>query len=338
MTRNQTLNGEKTAKGELAGPDATLRTTPPRSPCCAASRESSAPPQPEPPPAAALGSTEGMVPLSGGEFLMGTDEEIGYASDGEGPARRVHVDPFWIDPLAVTNSRFAEFVAATGYITEAERFGWSFVFIGLLPDDTPAARAAPPAPWWRQVYGADWRHPEGPASGIDERLDHPVLHVSWNDALAYCRWAGKRLPTEAEWEYAARGGLEGKRYPWGDDLAPKGKYRCNIWQGTFPTKNTLKDGFFGAAPVTAFPANGFGLHNMCGNAWEWCSDWFSPSFHTEGPRDNPAGPPSGTHRAMRGGSYLCHHSYCFRYRVAARSANTPDSSTGNLGFRCARNA
>jgi formylglycine-generating enzyme len=279
-----------------------------------------------------------MVRLPGGEFLMGAEEEVGYPSDGERPVRRVRVDPFWIDPVAVTNARFMEFVAATGYVTEAEQFGWSFVFVGLLPDGTPAGRAAPPAPWWRQVYGADWRHPEGPASGIDERPDHPVLHVSWNDAAAYCRWAGKRLPTEAEWEYAARGGLEGKRYPWGDDLAPKGKYRCNIWQGTFPIKNTLKDGFFGTAPASAFPPNGFGLYNMCGNAWEWCSDWFSSSFHADGPLDNPTGPPSGTHRAMRGGSYLCHHSYCFRYRVAARSANTPDSSTGNLGFRCARNA
>ncbi len=289
-------------------------------------------------PGAALGSTDGMVLLPGGPFLMGTASREGYPDDGEGPVRKVRLDGFWIDRLAVSNARFGEFVAATGFTTEAERFGWSFVFGGLLPDDFPATRGVADAPWWRQVLGADWRHPEGPQSGIEGRIEHPVLHVSWNDAVAYCRWAGTRLPTEAEWEYAARGGLEQQRYPWGDKLNPDGEHRMNVWQGSFPTRNTAEDGHVGTAPVDAYGPNGYGLHNMTGNAWEWCADWFDPKFHVKGPRDNPLGPPGGDRKVMRGGSYLCHRSYCFRYRVAARSANTPDSSTGNLGFRCVRDA
>jgi formylglycine-generating enzyme len=186
--------------------------------------------------------------------------------------------------------------------------------------------------------GASWRRPEGPGSDLAGRGDHPVVHVSWNDARAYCDWAGLRLPTEAEWEFAARGGLEGKRLPWGDELTPGGVWRSNIWQGTFPTHNTAEDGYVGTAPVDAFPPNGFGLHNASGNVWEWCADWFHPTFHRNGPTDNPTGPPAGQARVIRGGSYMCHDSYCNRYRVAARSSNTPDSSTGNMGFRCARDA
>jgi sulfatase modifying factor 1 len=288
--------------------------------------------------AAGLGSTQGMALVPGGEFLMGTDSREGYPADGEGPARKISLRPFWIDTLAVSNARFAEFVEAVAYVTEAERFGWSFVFGGFLPDDFPPTRGVADAPWWRQVHGANWRHPEGPQSSIADRMNHPVVHLSWNDALSYCRWAGKRLPSEAEWEYAARGGLEQQRYPWGSQLTPNGEHRMNVWQGKFPQVDTAQDGYRGAAPVGEFPSNGYGLHNMTGNVWEWCADWFSATFHRQGARDNPAGPPSGERKVMRGGSYLCHRSYCFRYRVAARSSNTPDSSTGNLGFRCVRDA
>jgi formylglycine-generating enzyme required for sulfatase activity len=250
--------------------------------------------------------------------------------------RRVRVDPFWIDARAVTNDEFAHFTEEAEYVTEAERFGWSFVFAGLLPDDFPPTRSVAQAPWWRQVEGADWRRPEGPQSDFDGRGDHPVLHVSWNDAQAYCAWAGKRLATEAEWEFAARGGLEGMPFPWGDELEPGGEHRMNVWQGSFPRQNTRADGFLGTCPVDAFEPNAFGLYNTTGNVWEWCSDWFSPDYHTRDSRTNPAGPRRGTHRTTRGGSYLCHASYCRRYRVSARNAPTPDSSTGNIGFRCAR--
>lgn len=276
-----------------------------------------------------------MVLLPGGAFLMGSEEAEGYAADGEGPVRRVHVDPFWIDSRAVSNARFAAFVEAAGYVTDAERYGWSFVFGGLLAADFPPTRGVAQAPWWRQVRGASWRHPEGPHSDVGARLDHPVVHVSWGDVRAYCRWAGVRLPTEAEWEFAARGGLEQQRFPWGEALTPDGEHRMNVWQGQFPTLNTCEDGYYGTAPVDAYVPNGYGLYNMCGNVWEWCADWFSASHPLHGP---PRGPASGVQRVLRGGSYLCHHSYCYRYRVSARSANAPDSTTGNLGFRCVRDA
>lgn len=283
------------------------------------------------------GDAAPMLSLPGGAFLMGTDEHIGYLADGEGPAREVRLEAFDVDPVAVSNRRFSAFVEATGYVTDAERCGWSFVFAGLLPDDFEETSAVAAAPWWRQVWGASFRHPEGPQSDLSERLEHPVVHVSHDDALAFCAWAGARLPTEAEWEYAARGGLEQRRYPWGDELTPGGEQRCNIWQGEFPVHNSLDDGYYGTAPVDAYAPNGFGLYNVSGNVWEWCDDWFSPRPDMVA-TTNPQGPLWGEYRVMRGGSYLCHESYCFRYRVAARSANTPNSSTGNLGFRCAANA
>lgn len=310
--------------------------------CCAARREgpgTAEPQQPEAASTAVEASTEGMVRLEGGSFLMGTDSDEGFPEDGEGPVREVRVDPFYIDVHHVTNAEFEAFVEATGYVTEAETYGWSFVFQDFVPEKR--ARRAPRvrnAPWWCKIDDACWKWPEGRGSHIGHRKNHPVVHVTWNDAVAYCEWAGKRLPTEAEWEHAARGGLVQKRFPWGDTLVPDGKHRCNIWQGTFPDHNTVEDGYRGTSPVEAFPPNAYGLYDVAGNAWEWCSDWFSPDHHIDGPRENPTGPPKGTAKVMRGGSYLCHRSYCNRYRVAARSANTPDSSTGNLGFRCAMDA
>ncbi|MEK3910284.1 formylglycine-generating enzyme family protein [Paenibacillus sp. FSL H7-0331] len=281
--------------------------------------------------------SEGMILLEGGTFLMGTDDAEGFPSDGEGPIRSVTVSPFHISPYTVTNAEYKQFVDATGYKTEAEQFGWSFVFHLLISKETASKvkQMVQKTPWWWSVEGAYWLQPEGPDSTIEDRLDHPVVHVSWNDATAYCQWTGKRLLTEAEWEYAARGGLVQKKYAWGDILKPDGKHMCNIWQGKFPDKNNASDGYIGTAPVNAFPPNGYGLYQTAGNVWEWCKDWFSKDFHLRETRVNPKGPTTGQARVMRGGSYLCHKSYCNRYRVAARTGNTPDSSSGNTGFRCA---
>jgi sulfatase modifying factor 1 len=273
-------------------------------------------------------SLEGMVAVPGGSFRMGSDDRWAYPADGETPCQ-VEVAAFAIDACAVSNALFAEFAAGTGYVTEAERFGWSFVFGGLLPDDFPPTRGVAAAPWWRQVHGSDWRHPEGPHSGVDDRPGHPVVHVSFNDALAYCAWAGKRLPGEAEWELAARGGIAGAAFPWGDEREPGGEHRMNVWQGSFPDANSLGDGYYGTCPVDAFPPNGLGLFNATGNVWEWTADRFSASVRA---------PVTGDRRVQKGGSYLCHDSYCRRYRVAARQGNEPDSSAGNLGFRCAADA
>ncbi len=273
--------------------------------------------------------------VPGGLFRMGSEDPFAYPADGEGPAHEVSLRPFLIDRYVVSNDRFATFAAATAYVTDAERWGWSFVFGGLLLGDFPPTRSVAEAPWWRQVEGAQWRHPEGPPSNLEGRGEHPVVHVSHNDALAYCAWARVRLPTEAEWEFAARGGLDGRAFPWGDDREPAGQHRMNVWQGDFPTRNTAEDGYLGTAPVDAFPPNGFGLYNMTGNVWEWTADWFDPGWYRVSPQENPCGPPSGSHRVTRGGSYICHASYCRRYRVSARGANMPDDATGNIGFRVA---
>lgn len=281
---------------------------------------------------------ENMIDLPGGTFLMGTDYAEAFPDDGEGPVRAITLSSFRIDRYPVTNAVFSRFIEETGYRTEAEHFGWSFVFWAHIPasrlnelvEDTVAA-----APWWCKVPGGTWRSPEGPGSTIAGREQHPVVHVSWNDAQAYCQWSGQRLPTEAEWEYAARGGLEQKLYPWGDQLRPQGEHRCNIWQGEFPRHDTGEDGYAGTCPVDAFPPNGFGLYSASGNTWEWCADWFDAAFHATADRTDPQGPATGTARVTKGGSFLCHKSYCNRYRVAARTSNTPDSSTSHIGFRCA---
>jgi len=307
--------------------------------CCAASRNNFGSMKSEPMlQKSEVDSIEKMIELKGGKFLMGTDDKEGFIEDGEGPVREITLNPFYIGEATVTNLQFSEFVKATGYITEAERFGWSFVFIGLLAekDKEKDFQVAAQTPWWCAFPGAKWNQPEGADSQITDRMNHPVVHVSWNDAMSYCQWSHKRLPTEAEWEYAARGGLVQKRFPWGDDLMQDNMHHCNIWQGSFPDYNSMEDGYLATAPAKSFVPNNFGLYNTSGNVWEWCNDWFSADFHKNGPAVNPGGPTGGQAKVMRGGSFLCHRSYCNRYRVAARSKNTPDSSCSNIGFRCAK--
>ena len=286
-------------------------------------------------PRATAGSLESMVRLEGGPFRMGSESAESFPTDGEGPVRQVTLSAFCISKYAVTNEQFAGFARKAGYRTEAECFGWSFVFRNHVPEPLRGP-SMPGTPWWVRVDGADWAHPEGPDSSVGDRPHHPAVHVSWNDALAYCAWAGYRLPTEAEWEYAARGGPDQKTYPWGDELTPEGRHMCNIWQGTFPDADLGEDGFTTAAPVDSFAPNGFGLFNAIGNTWEWCADYFDPFWHVDAARRDPVGPPSGITRVMKGGSYLCHESYCRRYRNAARAGTSPDTSTGHIGFRVAR--
>ena len=278
-----------------------------------------------------------MVEIPAGTFVMGSVDHLSYSGDGEGPLREIELTAFAIDACAVSNAEFATFVDETGYQTESELIGWSFVFAGLLPDDFPPTRGVSDAPWWRQVEGASWRNPEGPDSDIATRLDHPVVHISWNDARAYARWAGKSLPTEAQWERASRGGLESQPYPWGSELNPDGEHRMNVWQGVFPSENSNADGWYATCPVDAYEPNAFGLFNTTGNVWEWCADWFD-IFHDASDVRNPVGPPDGDLKVLKGGSFLCHESYCLRYRTAARLALTPDSATSNSGFRCVRSA
>lgn len=309
--------------------------------CCGPARDQAAP---------STGATVGAgatapvdrawAAVPAGVFTMGTDDPRGYAADGEGPPHEVELAAYDVAVHAVTNDDFARFVDATGYRTTAEEAGDSFVFAGLLPDDFPPTQGVAAAPWWRLVPGASWRHPEGPQSDLGGRGDHPVVHVSWYDSQAYAAWSGTRLPTEAEWERAARGGRHQQHYPWGEEREPGGEHRMNTWQGDFPRHDLgLEeggDGWVGTCPVGTFPPNDLGLHEVTGNVWEWCADWFDPQWYAVSPRHSPAGPPEGQAKVMRGGSYLCHDSYCWRYRVDARSSNTPDSSTGNLGFRVAR--
>jgi len=266
-----------------------------------------------------------MVLVAGGEVLVGTNDDIGYPADAETPVRADTLSPYWIGTTAVTNAQFADFMSDTSYQTDAERYGWSFVFHLFVPPMVQAsAQRVAGVEWWVQVYGATWLAPTGPGSDVED--DHPVVHVSWRDAAAYAQWAGARLPRETEWEHAAAGGLETPRYPWGNEFPAGSEARANIFEGEFPGSNTGEDGHIGTAPVDAFEPNGYGLYNMVGNVWEWTNDWWG----TE-----PRAPESGKTRVMKGGSYLCHDSYCNRYRIAARTSNTPDSSTGNTGFRLA---
>ncbi|PQZ94708.1 sulfatase modifying factor 1 (C-alpha-formyglycine- generating enzyme 1) [Arthrobacter sp. MYb227] len=284
-------------------------------------------------------NTKGQLLLPGGSFTMGDHFDEGYPADGETPVHPVELAPFHIDTTAVTNSEFAKFIKDTGYLTDSERYGSSAVFhLAVAARRADVLNQLHSTPWWLTIRGADWKHPEGPLSSIGDKPNHPVTHVSWADAQAYAAWAGKRLPTEAEWEFAARGGLSGARYAWGNELTPRGHWRCNIWQGQFPAQNTEADGYLTTAPVKSYRPNGFGLYNTAGNVWEWCVDRFDPRYYQHSPVQNPQGPKEGESRVMRGGSFLCHDSYCNRYRVAARSSNTPDSASANVGFRCANDA
>ncbi len=292
---------------------------------------------------------EGMVWVPGGAFWMGADDTS--MTDAK-PVHEVSVTGFWIDRTEVTNRKFAGFVKATGYITVAERKPDAKDYPGAPPEKLvpgsivftpPAGRVSldDPSAWWSYVPGASWRHPDGPASTIDGKDDHPVVQICFYDAQAYASWAGKRLPTEAEWEYAARGKRARSRYVWGDDRLPGGKWQANIWEGTFPDQDTAQDGFARTAPVGSFPANGFGLFDMAGNVWEWCSDWYRPRYETS-PRDNPVGPsssydpdePNVPKRVQRGGSFLCSDQYCTRYLPGARGRGAPDSGLSHLGLRC----
>jgi len=296
--------------------------------------------------------------IEGGEFTMGS---LDFYSE-EAPLARVRLKDFWIDETPVTNRQFAAFVAATGHVTHAELPPDPKLYPGILPGMDRAGSLVfhkspvpigtdDPSQWWSFAFGADWRHPTGPDSSLGGLEDHPVVHVAWSDAAAYAKWAGKDLPTEAEWEYAARGGLDGKAYAWGDELAPGGAMLANYWQGLFPFANTLEDGWERTSPVGTYPANGYGLHDMIGNVWEWTRDWWQsnrkkaagccampdPRGGTLKQSLDPAQPQLRIGRkVMKGGSHLCAANYCQRYRPAARHAETIDTSTGHIGFRCVR--
>ncbi|WP_394437030.1 formylglycine-generating enzyme family protein [Sphingobium naphthae] len=273
------------------------------------------------------------ISVPAGTYRLGGEDDDANPQDGEGPVRNVLLSDFAIAATTVTNGQFEAFVKATGYRTEAESIGWSFVFHDLVsPTARKRGKRVDGLNWWIAVDAACWRWPGGRGSHIADRRDHPVVHISWNDAVAYCMWSGTRLPTEAQWEAAARGGLVGAKFPWGDELSPEGRHMCNVWQGRFPVEDSAQDGFHGTSPVRSFPPNGYGLYDMAGNVWEWCADWFGTNPATRAGLD-PVGPATGTARVMRGGSFLCHESYCNRYRVAARTSNEPDSASSNIGFR-----
>ena len=306
--------------------------------CCAPSAERSSLRYARVPTSARGEHSVEQATVPAGCFLMGDAQGDGLPFDGERPVHEVDVDAFTIDVTTVTVADFARFTSDTGYRSDAEHFGSSSVFHSAVQAvDDDIVGFSPRAPWWWEVRGADWRHPAGPRSTVEGLDDHPVVHVSWNDAQAYCAWAGRRLPTEAEWEKASRGGLQSARYPWGDDLLDEdSRWRANIWQGTFPTANTGEDGWHTTAPVRTYQPNRFGLWQTIGNVWEWCVDVFDARSYAARAAGSVAPPreeTAGALRVMRGGSYLCHDSYCNRYRNAARSSNTADSSMSNAGFR-----
>jgi formylglycine-generating enzyme len=302
---------------------------------------------------------DGMVWIPGGVFWRGNDNE---SHRDARPWHLVEVDGFWMDVTVVTNEQFAKFAKATNYVTVAERTPKAADYPGAPPEKLVAGSVvfSPPEKavpldnhhrWWNYLKGANWRHPDGPNSDLAGREKHPVLHIAYDDALAYCQWAGKRLPTEAEFEFAARGGLDRNKYAWGNDFRPGGKWMANIWQGRFPIENTCEDGFRATAPVGSFPPNAFGLSDMAGNVWQWCSDWYRHDYYLTlavgmQPARNPQGPtdsldpsePGVVKRVMRGGSYLCTDQYCTAYEAGARGKGAPDTGTNHLGFRCVKSA
>jgi len=300
---------------------------------------------------------DGTVEIPGGRFTMGSEEFY----PEEAPTREVAVDSFRMDTTPVTNADFAEFVEDTGYMTVAERDPDPENYPGADPDDLVPGTAVfrspdgsvslqNPSQWWEYVEGANWRHPLGPDSSIDDRMDHPVVHVAYEDAQTYAEWAGKRLPTEAQWERAARGGLEGKRFVWGDEHVPDGQLMANTWQGQFPQENRALDGYERTSPVGSFPANSYGLYDMAGNVWDWTRDWYSddptagetpacctptnPRGVSEDQSVDPRDPSEMPRKVLKGGSHLCAPNYCFRYRPAARYPEPIDTSTSHVGFRC----
>jgi formylglycine-generating enzyme required for sulfatase activity len=309
---------------------------------------------------------DGMVWIPGGEFSMGAQVEphandVGMqATEDSRPVHRVHVDGFWMDQTTVTNDEFVKFVRATGYVTVAERIPTAQEFPGAPPENLVAGSAVFSAPrhpvqldnhlqWWRYAAGANWRHPRGPGSNLEGKGTYPVLHVAYADAEAYAKWAGKRLPTEAEWEFAARGGLAGKPYVWGDEFRPQGHWQANTHQGHFPMTDTGEDGHHGIAAVAQYASNGYGLYDMAGNAWQWTSDWYRADYYQElaragGVTRNPRGPgqsldpsePGVPKKVQRGGSFLCTDQYCSRYAVGTRGKGAVDTGTDHLGFRCVR--
>jgi formylglycine-generating enzyme len=307
---------------------------------------------------------EGMVWIPGGEFSMGSEGKSNGKSCcspdtvADAPVHRVYVDGFWMDATDVTNAEFEKFVKATGYVTIAERAPTKEEFPTAPPENLVAGSVVftpTPGPvplnnhfqWWSYVKGANWRHPEGPQSDIEGRESYPVVQIAYPDAAAYAKWAGKRLPTEAEWDFAARGGLSGKLYTWGDEFKPGGKFMANTYQGQFPVKDTGEDGFAGIAPVKSFPPNGYGLYDMAGNVWQWCSDWYRPDYFKQladagSIARNPQGPeipfdpsePPEKKRVHKGGSFLCTDQYCTRYMVGTRGKGEVNTGTNHLGFRC----
>jgi formylglycine-generating enzyme required for sulfatase activity len=341
----------KSSSAPAAAPAAARLHAPSAGAVAATPASVEAPPLLVDPTPLALDEKDGMIHLPGGTYWMGAQDGTADAL----PVHQVTIDAFWMDKTEVTNAKFAEFVKKTGYVTLAERKPDPKSFPDVPRDKlvagsivfTPPPKHVPlddAFQWWRYVPGASWRHPEGPGSSVEGRQSHPVVHIAWDDAVAYAKWAGKRLPTEAEWEYAARGGLDRKKYVWGDDQRPAGKPMGNTFQGHFPDQNAADDGYVATAPVASYDPNRFGLHDMAGNVWEWCSDWYRPDYYKKSPPKNPAGPddsldpnePGTPKRVQRGGSFLCADEYCKRYVPGARGKGAPDTGLSHTGFRLVR--